>query len=146
MMPLKGIAELEVDIDMWNEFKRFAIRGNVIDLAVGVIIGGAFGKIVSSLVKDVIMPLIGWLLGGINFTGLTYKLGEAKLNYGLFIQSVIDFFIISFSIFLFVKGIQHFKNKETKDNEPIEHKEQLLIEIRDILKEQRSFFRKNETS
>lgn len=131
---------------MWDEFKKFAMRGNVLDLAVGVIIGGAFGKIVSSLVKDVIMPLVGLLLGGIDFTSLTFTLGEAKLNYGLFIQSIVDFFIISFSIFLFIKAINHFKKKEETEEKTVETQEQLLIEIRDILKEQRSFSRKNETS
>lgn len=129
---------------MWEEFKKFAMRGNVLDLAVGVIIGGTFGKIVSSLVKDVIMPLVGLLLGGIDFTGLTLQLGDAKLNYGLFIQSVVDFFIISFSIFLFVKLITHFKKEEAV--ETVDPKEELLIEIRDLLKEQKNIFRKNETS
>lgn len=126
---------------MWNEFKQFAVKGNVIDLAVGVIIGGAFGKIVSSLVSDVLMPLAGLLLGGIDFSSLAIKLGKAKLNYGLFLQSVVNFFIISFSIFLFVKLINHFKRQEKNNKEPemIDKKEQLLTEIRDLLK-------KNETS
>lgn len=129
---------------MWNEFKKFAIKGNVIDLAVGVIIGAAFGKIVSSLVKDVLMPLLGLLMGGINFTKLSFTLGDATLKYGLFLQSIIDFFIISFSIFLFVKLINHFKSKEEEVIEKkINRTEELLEEIRDLLKEEN---RKNETS
>ncbi|MEH7437816.1 large conductance mechanosensitive channel protein MscL [Neobacillus drentensis] len=133
---------------MWNEFKKFAMKGNVIDLAVGVIIGGAFGKIVSSLVADVIMPLVGLLLGGVEFTKLMVKIGGAQLKYGQFIQNVVDFFIIAFSIFLFVKFINRFKKKE----EPavvvakIDRQEELLAEIRDLLKEDRDILRKNETS
>lgn len=131
---------------MWNEFKQFAMKGNVIDLAVGVVIGGAFGKIVASLVKDVIMPLVGLLLGGIDFTKLSYTFGKAVLNYGLFLQAVVDFFIISFSIFLFVKFINHFKRKEEKAEEvaKTDTQETLLMEIRDLLKE--DILRKNETS
>jgi large conductance mechanosensitive channel len=130
---------------MWNEFKQFAMKGNVIDLAVGVIIGGAFGKIVSSLVQDVIMPFIGLLLGGINFTKLTFTFGKAHLNYGLFLQAVVDFFIISFSIFLFIKFLNHFKRKEEKVEAAAKTntQEELLREIRDLLKEDIS--RKNET-
>ncbi|XJZ29013.1 large conductance mechanosensitive channel protein MscL [Bacillota bacterium Lsc_1132] len=127
---------------MWNEFKKFAIKGNVVDLAIGVIIGAAFGKIVSSLVKDVLMPLIGLLMGGIDFSTLAIKVGDEQLKYGLFIQSVVDFFIISFSIFLFVKVVNHFKTKE-KEPEKISRTEELLTEIRDLLKEET---RKNETS
>lgn len=131
---------------MWNEFKQFALKGNVLDLAVGVIIGGAFGKIVSSLVKDVIMPLVGLLLGGVDFTKLSFTFGKAVLNYGLFLQAVVDFFIISFSIFLFIKFISHFKRKEEKVEEAAkaDTQEDLLREIRDLLKEDIS--RKNETS
>lgn len=133
---------------MWKEFKEFAIKGNVIDLAVGVIIGGAFGKIVSSLVKDVLIPLIGLLSGGIDLSGLSIKVGKAQLNYGQFLQSVVDFFIISFSIFLFVKFITHFKRKqeEEKEAEKVDRTEELLTEIRDLLKEEKDFLRKNETS
>lgn len=111
---------------MFKEFKKFAMKGNVIDLAVGVVIGGAFGKIVTSLVNDVVMPLVGLLLGKVDFANLfiafgdgTFKtLDEAKeagistLNYGLFINSIIDFLIISFSIFLVVKQLNRFKKKE----------------------------------
>ena len=122
---------------MWKEFKEFAVKGNVVDLAIGVIIGGAFGKIVTSLVNDLIMPLIGLLLGGIDFTGLEFKVGTAVVKYGAFIQSVVDFLIIAFSIFLFVRSINRFKKKEEeKPAEPAPSKEVLLLtEIRDILKE-----------
>lgn len=131
---------------MLKEFKKFAMRGNVVDLAVGVIIGGAFGKIVTSLVNDVIMPLLGLLLGGINFAEDKLLLREASgttealyLNYGQFLQSVIDFLIISFSIFLFIKAINSFKKKEEEKPKPIEptKEEVLLTEIRDLLKERR---------
>jgi large conductance mechanosensitive channel len=131
---------------MWNEFKQFAMKGNVIDLAVGVIIGAAFGKIVSSLVADIIMPLVGVIIGGVDFD--FSNLAYGKLAYGKFIQTVVDFLIISFSIFLFVKFINRFKKKE----EPaevvvkVDRTEELLAEIRDLLKEQKDFFRKNETS
>ncbi|MEH7306287.1 large-conductance mechanosensitive channel protein MscL [Neobacillus drentensis] len=131
---------------MWNEFKQFAMKGNVIDLAVGVIIGAAFGKIVSSLVADIIMPLVGVIIGGVdfNFSNLAY----GNLAYGKFIQTVVDFLIISFSIFLFIKFLNRFKKQE----EPapvvakVDRSEELLAEIRDLLKEDKNFFRKNETS
>jgi large conductance mechanosensitive channel len=129
---------------MWNEFKTFAVKGNVIDLAVGVIIGGAFGKIVTSLVKDMLIPLVGLLMGGIDLSGLSIKIGKAILNYGLFIQSVVDFFIISFSIFLFIKLLNRFKRKEeVKELAKADRSEELLVEIRDLLKD---FSRKDETS
>lgn len=90
---------------MLKEFRDFAMRGNVMDLAVGVIIGGAFGKIISSLVGDIIMPLIGLLVGGIDFTGLKFTVGSAAVNYGTFTQNIVDFLIIAFVIFLMVRGI-----------------------------------------
>src|SRR5271157_2040547 len=90
---------------MLKEFKTFIMRGNVMDLAVAVIIGGAFGKIVTSLVDDIIMPLIGLIIGGINFTGLALTIGSAKVTYGNFIQNVVDFLIIAFVIFLMVRAI-----------------------------------------
>jgi large conductance mechanosensitive channel len=96
---------------MWKEFKAFVMRGNVMDLAVGVIIGGAFGKIVASLVNDVIMPLIGLLLGGVSFSTLSITIGEASINYGLFIQTMVDFLIIALVIFLLVKGMNNLKKK-----------------------------------
>ncbi|MCD8282232.1 MAG: large-conductance mechanosensitive channel protein MscL, partial [Prevotella sp.] len=99
-----------------NEFKAFAIKGNAVDMAVGVIIGGAFGKIVSSIVNDIIMPPIGWLIGGVNFselkvtlpamhTGLLEDMPEATINYGAFVQTIIDFIIVAFCVFMLVKGI-----------------------------------------
>ncbi|MGG0187563.1 large conductance mechanosensitive channel protein MscL [Bacillus rhizoplanae] len=126
---------------MWNEFKKFALKGNVMDLAVGVVIGGAFGKIVSSLVNDIIMPLVGILLGGVDFTGLSYPVGDATLKYGSFIQTIVDFFIIAFSIFLFIKLFNKlsFKKEEEKKEEvpaALSKEEALLTEIRDLLKQQ----------
>jgi large conductance mechanosensitive channel len=121
-----------------QEFKEFAMRGNVIDMAVGVIIGAAFGKIVTSIVNDIIMPLIGLVIGGIDFTGLSVMVGDAKITYGNFIQNVIDFLIVAFCIFLFVKGINSLSKKK-KDDTPAAppaptKEEQLLTDIRDILK------------
>ncbi|MFV2049626.1 large conductance mechanosensitive channel protein MscL [Metabacillus litoralis] len=125
---------------MWNEFKKFAMKGNVLDLAVGVVIGAAFGKIVSSLVDDMIMPLVGLLMGGVDFTNLTVKIGEAELKYGQFLQNVVDFLIVAFSIFLFVRVMNKYvKRKETeKENKPApataDKNTELLTEIRDLLK------------
>lgn len=134
---------------MWEDFKNFAVKGNVVDLAIGVIIGGAFGKIVTSLVNDVVMPLLGVLTGGINFTAAKWVIREAvgeatpelSLNYGQFFQNIIDFLIISFSIFMVIRLINKFKKKEEKLEEaaaePEPTKEELLLtEIRDLLKEQ----------
>ncbi|HWO77328.1 MAG TPA: large conductance mechanosensitive channel protein MscL [Bacillus sp. (in: firmicutes)] len=116
---------------MWQEFKKFALKGNVLDLAIAVVIGTAFGKIVSSLVQDIIMPLVGLLGGGIDFSHLAY----GKIKYGVFIQSVIDFLIIAFSIFMVVRFFNRFKKKEEAAAPVIDHKEELLREIRDLLKE-----------
>lgn len=118
------------------------MRGNVVDLAVGIIIGAAFGKIVSSLVADVIMPPIGALIGGINFTDLKFSIntfadGLVTINYGNFIQTLVDFIIIAFAIFMLIKGINRFKKKEeAKPAEPEATPAdiQLLTEIRDLLK------------
>lgn len=129
---------------MIKEFKEFALRGNVLDLAVGVIIGGAFGKIVSSLVNDVLMPVLGIFLGGVNFSNLKFvitpasgDIAESSILYGAFIQSVIDFLIISFSIFVFIKLLTSRKKKKS-EAEPAAaapSKEALLLEeIRDLLK------------
>lgn len=128
---------------MLKEFKKFILRGNVLDLAVGVIIGGAFGAIVTSLVNDIIMPVIGLVLGGVNFTALEYIAGTKReepiiIKYGQFIQSTIDFLIIACSIFIFIKIISSFKKKEEEAPEalPEPSKEELLLEeIRDILKQ-----------
>jgi len=124
---------------MIKEFKEFISRGNVIDLAVGVIIGGAFGKIVSSLVDDIIMPIIGIIIGGLDFSQLSVSVGEATIAYGAFIQSIVDFFIIALCIFLIIKLINRFRKKkeapveEPKEPEP-SREELLLAEIRDLLK------------
>lgn len=120
-----------------NEFKSFISKGNVIDLAVGVIIGGAFGKIVTSVVNDVLMPLIGIVIGGIDFTSLSFKIKDATINYGMFIQNVIDFLIVALCIFIFVKIINKFNKKEEKEvkEEPkVDPQIELLTEIRDLLK------------
>ena len=101
---------------MWKEFKEFISRGNVMDLAVGVIIGGAFSSIVTSLVNNVIMPLIGIVLGGIDFTNLTLKLNDAEIQYGLFLQSIIDFLIIAFCIFLMVKTVNRLMHLKMKNH------------------------------
>lgn len=122
-----------------NEFKAFAMRGNVIDMAVGVIIGGAFGKIVSSMVDDILMPIIGVLTGGIDFKELAITIGAANIKYGMFIQNVIDFLIIAFCIFMLIKGINVLsRKKEEAPAAPAEpgNEEKLLMEIRDLLKEQ----------
>ncbi len=125
---------------MLKEFKDFAMRGNVVDMAVGIIIGAAFGKIVSSLVADVIMPPIGMLMGSMDFSDLVLALGEgegaATLNYGLFINTVINFMIVAFAIFMLIKGLNSMKKKEeAKSVEPPKPsaEETLLTEIRDLL-------------
>ena len=133
-----------------NEFKEFAMRGNVLDMAVGVIIGGAFGKIVSSIVNDVIMPPIGWLIGGVNFSDLKITLptvnvaGEelkaATINYGNFLQTSFDFLIVAFCIFMLIKVVNKFANKKKAEEEAPKpapepsNEEKLLMEIRDLLK------------
>jgi large conductance mechanosensitive channel len=129
---------------MFKEFKQFAMRGNVIDLAVGIIIGAAFGKIVSSIVSDIIMPPIGVLLGGVDFSKLSLKIKDAAdgaeavvIRYGVFINTVIDFIIIAFSIFLLIKAMNSFKKKEEeKPATPPKPSEEvvLLTQIRDLLK------------
>ncbi len=129
---------------MMKEFKEFAVKGNVIDMAVGIIIGAAFGKIVSSFVADVIMPPIGLLVGGIDFTNLAITLKEASgdipavvIGYGKFIQTAVDFTIIAFAIFIAIKGINSLKRKEEEAPQaPPEPpaQEVLLAEIRDLLK------------
>ena len=124
---------------MWEDFKKFAIQGNILDLAVAVVIGGAFGKIVSSLVENVIMPLVGVLLGGYSFEKLSITIGDSVIKYGIFIQSIVDFFIIAVSIFLFIKLLVKLKiQKEEEEPEPeVEPDIELLSEIRDLLKEQK---------
>ena len=120
-----------------NDFKDFIAKGNVLDLAVGVVIGSAFGKIVSSIVDDIIMPIVGALIGGIDFTGLSLKIGNANITYGNFIQNVIDFLIIAFCIFIFIKLISRFQRKaEEEVVEEVKKDEQIILleEIRDLLK------------
>jgi len=121
---------------MWQEFKEFAMKGNVMDLAVAVIIGGAFGKIVTSLVGDVIMPLVGLVMGGVNFSGLQVTLGHAVIKYGAFLQNVVDFLIIAWVIFMMVKALNKVHKKQ---DEPVavvgpSNEEVLLAEIRDLLR------------
>jgi len=128
-----------------QEFREFAVKGNMVDMAVGIIIGAAFGKIVSSFVGDVIMPPLGILIGGINFTDLAFTLKDAAgkipavtLNYGRFIQTLVDFTIVAFTIFIVIKGMNAMKKMEAAapsvPPEPT-REEQLLAEIRDILKQ-----------
>ena len=135
---------------MIEEFKKFAFKGNVVDMAVGVIIGGAFGKIVTSLVNDVVMPMLGALIGGMDFKGFKWVLSPAVLNeagevvtpeaavlYGNFIQNVVDFLLIALSIFIFIKVMNNFKKKEEPAPPPPPAgptTEELLTEIRDLLK------------
>ena len=122
---------------MWSDFKAFAVKGNVLDLAIAVIVGAAFGNIVSSLVDNIITPLLGILLDGIDFTNLIYRIGNAEITYGIFIQSVIDFMIISFSIVLSVRSMMklHPLEEPITEKKPKEDKkEKLLVEIRDLLK------------
>ena len=125
---------------MLKEFKAFAMKGNVVDMAVGIIIGAAFGKIIASLVADVIMPPIGMLMGGVDFSDLAFALGQgegvASVNYGLFINTVVNFLIVAFAIFMLVKGMNSMKKKEEeKPAEPAKPsaEEALLTEIRDLL-------------
>ena len=134
-----------------NEFKEFAVKGNAVHMAVGVIVGAAFGKIVSSIVDDIIMPPIGWLIGGVNFTDLKVtlpamnvgieKLAPATINYGNFLQTLLDFIIIVFCVFLLVKGINKFAKKNDKEQPsapPAPSKEETLLEeIRDLLKDKK---------
>ncbi|WP_299090463.1 large conductance mechanosensitive channel protein MscL [uncultured Metabacillus sp.] len=125
---------------MLQEFKKFALKGNVLDLAVAVVIGAAFGKIVTSLVEDIITPTVGLLMGGINFSHLSLTVGKAAIKYGEFIQSIVDFLIIAFSIFLVVRFFNRFKKKEENAAPAVpevDKKEELLTEIRDLLKEEK---------
>ena len=127
-----------------DEFKAFVMRGNVVDMAVGVIIGGAFGKIVTSLVNDIFMPIIGMVLGNVNFTSLEIKLGEpvegaqqAAIRYGMFIQEIVNFLIIAFCIFMVIKLIAKIQKKKDEEPAPAPEptkEEVLLTEIRDALK------------
>jgi large conductance mechanosensitive channel len=117
-----------------KEFREFAVKGNAVELAVGVIIGAAFGKIVASLVGDVVMPLLGTVLGGLDFNNLSIQVGQAKILYGKFIQTCVDFVIIAWAIFLAVKVINRLNRKEEAAPAPPPRQEVLLEEIRDLLK------------
>lgn len=132
---IAGLAKKE-----FKGFKEFISKGNVIDLAVGVIIGSAFGKIVTSVVNDILMPLIGIVIGGVNFTSLNVKIGDAVINYGAFIQNVIDFLIIALCVYIFVSVINRIIKKEKKEEvkETKKSDEVLLLEeIRDLLKKKK---------
>ena len=119
-----------------KEFKTFISKGNVVDLAVGVIIGSTFGKIVSSLVNDILMPIIGIIIGGIDFSNLTIQIKDATIKYGIFIQNIIDFLIVAFCIFIFIKLINKVSKKEEEKKEKVVSEEaKILKDIRDILKE-----------
>jgi large conductance mechanosensitive channel len=124
-----------------KEFKQFAMRGNVIDLAMGIIIGAAFGKIVSALVDNIIMPFIGTLLQGVSFEKLVFKVGDSEYKYGLFFGDIIDFIIIAFVLFMLIKGINNLRKKEADAPSPPPaptSEEKLLGEIRDLLKDKRT--------
>lgn len=136
------ITKEKIAKDMKNgvsEFKAFISRGNVVDMAVGVIVGGAFGKIVTSLVNDMLMPVIGMILGGLDFSSLSIQINDATIAYGAFIQSIVDFLIIAFCIFMFIKFLEKFKHEKPKEEPapttPVKTDEVLLLEeIRDLLK------------
>lgn len=122
-----------------NEFKAFAMRGNVIDLAVAVVIGAAFGKITTSLVNNIIMPLFGVILGGVDFTDKAVTVGEANITYGVFLQSILEFVIIAFAIFIVIKVLSRLQKKEeekVEEEKPKEPSEEIVLlrEIRDSLK------------
>lgn len=128
---------------MWKEFKQFAMKGNILDLAIGVVIGGAFGKIVSSLVENIIMPLVGMLTGGVDLTkSFIFGSGEAQIQLGMFLQTIIDFLIIAFSIFIVLRilaKLNRKKEEQQEEAEPeVDTKEELLKEIRDLLKNERA--------
>ena len=129
---------------MFQEFKKFISKGNVVDLAVGVIIGGAFGKIVSSLVNDILMPIIGILIGGVDFSNLSLKIGDVRITYGMFIQNVIDFLIIAFCVFIFVKIVNKLTDVTNKLEKKKEIKEEKIKETElSVLKEIREEIKKN---
>lgn len=142
-MAIKEKKKIDANVELGKvkklgeDFKTFISRGNVVDMAVGVIIGGAFGKIVTSLVNDVLTPIIGVFLGGLNFSELSFGFKDAQINYGLFIQTIVDFLIIAACIFAMIKFFERFKKKEVpKEKEKAKSEEVLLLEeIRDLLKQ-----------
>src|SRR5699024_1323165 len=119
---------------LWEDFKKFAFQGNIVDLAIAVVIGAAFNEIVTSLVDNIIMPFIGVLLKGVNFEGLMWELGAADVSYGMFIQSVLYFFLIAADLFFIISFI--LRKKQEEEEPEVDPKEELLVEIRDLLKEQ----------
>lgn len=133
---------------MWKEFKEFAVRGNALDLAIGVIIGAAFGKIVNSIVDDVVMPLISVITGKVDFTNLFFTLSGAKaetlagakatgaitLNYGLFLNTILNFVIVAFAVFMMIRQINRFRKPSASEPAPLTKDQELLSEIRDALK------------
>ncbi len=124
----------------WQSFKEFVDQGSIFEIAIAVIMGGAFGKIISSLVDDLLMPIIGLLMGGINFTSLELRVGEAVINYGTFIQSITDFLVIAFSLFIMIRILVRLNIKKAEESpEPeevsVSSEEKLLSEIRDLLRE-----------
>lgn len=123
-------------MSMVKDFREFAVKGSVVDLAVAVIIGGAFGKIVASLVNNIVMPVVGIIIGGLNFASLSVKVGAATIKYGAFIQSCVDFFIIAWIIFLAVQFVNRFRRNQAKPSTPPPKppEQTLLEEIRDLLK------------
>lgn len=134
-MEKKKIDAKKAVTNEFSEFKKFISRGNVVDMAVGVIVGSAFGKIVTSIVNDILMPIIGMILGGLDFSSLSIKLGNAKIAYGSFIQSVVDFLIVAFCIFIIVRLFEKFKHTEKEEELPAKSDEVVLLEeIRDLLK------------
>ena len=139
---IKNSKIVKKEVVFLKEFKKFISRGSVVDLAVGVVVGGAFSKIVTSLVNDIIMPLIGIIIGGIDFSNLTLTFKNATISYGLFIQNIIDFLIIAFCIFLFVRFFNRLTSLK-KEEKPAVTKVKsddvvLLEEIRDLLKENKN--------
>ncbi|CCD06703.1 TPA: large-conductance mechanosensitive channel protein MscL [Legionella pneumophila] len=120
-------------MSLLKEFKEFAMRGNVMDLAVAVVMGVAFNKIVTALVDGIIMPCVGLLLGGINIAGLSFTVGDAQIKWGNFLQNVIDFIIVAFAIFVLIKLINLLQRKKANEPEPVTSEIQLLTEIRDLL-------------
>jgi large conductance mechanosensitive channel len=125
-------------MSFFNEFKAFVMRGNVVDLAVAVIIGAAFGKIISALVDGIIMPVLGLILGGINITDRTITIGQAVVKWGLFLQSVIDFTIVAFSIFVAIKALSLLQKKKAAEPPKPSEEVVLLTEIRDLLQKSRA--------
>ena len=132
-----------------NEFKEFISKGNVIDMAVGVVIGSAFSKIVTSLVNDIIIPLVGIIIGGLDFTSLSIKIKDSEILYGSFIQNIVDFLIIAACIFTVIKIINKFKKqKPVEESKPVETPEdiKLLTEIRNLLKKTNKYFKRYSTN